>query len=185
MRQYDTTFIIDGKLEQDQREALIGKFENSMEKLDGKIDRIIRWGHRKLAYEINKRTHGYYVIFYYSAEPSVIKSFESELKLNENILRYMTLIFDGKHPEYIRDEDIREQESVKIKKPVQIPEEDAETDEEIPVDAGTEIEDENPRESEPGEEIDVEEKPLDSDSDTETDLSKDAEEIIDSEVNGV
>ena len=104
MKKYDTTFIIDGTIDQNQREEIIAKYENSLKKLGAEFDRIIRWGVRKLAYEINKRTHGYYVIFYYNAEPSAIKPFEAELTLNENILRFMTILFDGKHPENIRDE---------------------------------------------------------------------------------
>ncbi|MBN1290472.1 MAG: 30S ribosomal protein S6 [Candidatus Latescibacteria bacterium] len=104
MKKYDTTFVIDGTLDQNQREEIIEKYEKSLKKLGGEFDRIIRWGMRKLAYEIKKRTHGYYVIFYYSAEPSAIKPFEAEMKLNENILRFMTILFDGKHPENIRDE---------------------------------------------------------------------------------
>ncbi len=104
MTQYDTTFIIDGALEQAQRESLIEKYEKSLKKLGGKFDRTVRWGLRELAYEIKKCTHGYYVMFYYNAEPAVIKKFESELNLNEHILRYMTLLFDGKHPDHIKDE---------------------------------------------------------------------------------
>jgi small subunit ribosomal protein S6 len=104
VRKYDTTFIIDGTLPEAQRQALIERFAGTLRKLGGDIEQTIRWGMRPLAYQINKRTHGYYVIFYYFAEPSVIIQFERELRLNENILRYMTLVFEGKHPEYIRDE---------------------------------------------------------------------------------
>jgi len=105
MRKYDSTFIVDGTLGVDEREALIKKFQSSLEKFDGKIDRIVRWGKRTLAYEIKKRNLGYYVIFYYSANPSIIEKFERELRINENILRYMTVIFDGSHPSYIVGKD--------------------------------------------------------------------------------
>jgi len=105
MRRYDTTFIIDGQLSQSERETLIGKAETFLVKQGGVIEKIVRWGNRRLAYEINKRTNGYYVIFYYSAAPSVVKPFENELRLMESVLRYMTIVFKGDHPEYIKDED--------------------------------------------------------------------------------
>ncbi len=108
VRKYDTTFIIDGSLSEAQRQAMIERFAGSLNKLGGDIEQTIRWGLRSLAYPINKRTHGYYVIFYYFAEPSVIVEFERELRLNESVLRYMTLVFEGKHPEYIRDESVSE-----------------------------------------------------------------------------
>ena len=47
---------------------------------------------RKLAYTIKKRQHGYYVIFYYKAEAAVVANMEAALKLNENALRWMTLV---------------------------------------------------------------------------------------------
>jgi small subunit ribosomal protein S6 len=104
MRKYDTTFIIDGNLQEATREAIIERFSGVLQKLGAEIDQIVRWGQRTMAYEMKKSTHGYYVIFYYRAEPVMISSFERDLRLHENILRYMTLIYEGKHPDYIRDE---------------------------------------------------------------------------------
>lgn len=106
IRKYDTTFIIDGNLPDAERQAIIDRFAGSLRRFGGTIDQIVRWGLRTMAYPINKRTHGYYVIFYYSADSTVIAQFERELRLNESILRYMTLLYEGKHPDYIRDETV-------------------------------------------------------------------------------
>ncbi|MHB9030444.1 MAG: 30S ribosomal protein S6 [Candidatus Latescibacterota bacterium] len=159
VRKYDTTFIIDGTLSEAQRQALIERFAGMLKKLGGNIEQTIRWGMRTLAYQINKRTHGYYVIFYYFAEPSVIIQFERELRLNENILRYMTLVSEGKHPEYIRDE------SVSVATPVEAPVETVEesTEEESPEEESEELEEEASLEAEEegeaeGEEENTEEK---------------------------
>lgn len=104
MKKYDTTFIIDGTLGVDEREALIRRFGEILEKLGGKMDRIVRWGMRTLAYEIKRRRQGYYVIFYYDGESEAIKPFERELGINENVLRFMTVLSDGTLPAYIPDE---------------------------------------------------------------------------------
>jgi len=103
-RKYDTTFIIDGDLGQKEREAIIKKFRDVLEKRGAEIERVVRWGMRTLAYAIKKKTRGYYVIFYYFAETNIIKDVERELRLNENVLRYMTVRFDGTHPSYVPDE---------------------------------------------------------------------------------
>jgi small subunit ribosomal protein S6 len=103
-RKYDTTFIIDGDLGQKEREAIIKKFRDVLEKRGAEIERIVRWGMRTLAYAIKKKTRGYYVIYYYFAETNIIKDVERELRLNENVLRYMTVRFDGTHPAYVPDE---------------------------------------------------------------------------------
>jgi small subunit ribosomal protein S6 len=104
VNQYDTTFIINGDLGQKEREAIILQARDSLVKKGADINRIVRWGMRTLAYEIKKKTRGYYVIYYYCAPPAIIKDFERELRLNENILRYMTIKSDGIHPSYIPDE---------------------------------------------------------------------------------
>jgi small subunit ribosomal protein S6 len=122
MRKYDTTFIIDGSLGSSERETLIEKYKSIIEKSGGSVDRIVRWGMRSLAYVIKKRSQGYYVIFYYSAEPSLIKALEREMRINENILRYMTLVFDGKHPDYISDEDSRRSAAIYSETPAEIEE---------------------------------------------------------------
>ena len=57
----------------------------------GKIIRVDRWGKRKLAYSIKKRTHGEYGVFYYEAETSLPSELEKRLRINENILRWLTV----------------------------------------------------------------------------------------------
>ncbi len=104
MRTYDTTFVLDGRITPEEREALIERFTEVLEKLGGKIERIVRWGMRPLAYEMKKQTRGYYVIFYHTSEPAIIKPFEHEMGLSEYVLRYMTILWDGVHPSYIHDE---------------------------------------------------------------------------------
>ena len=113
-KRYDTTIIIDGNLPDSERQALIERFAGVLQRIGGEMDQIVRWGQRTLAYPINKRSHGYYAIFYYRAEPEAIALFERELRLNEFILRYMTLVFDGNHPDYIRDEGSSDAEPVKV-----------------------------------------------------------------------
>ncbi|MCD6307692.1 MAG: 30S ribosomal protein S6 [Candidatus Latescibacteria bacterium] len=104
MQMYETTFIIDGTVSDDEREAIIKRYEASLTDKGAEFERIVRWGKRQLAYEIKKRTRGYYVIFYFRADPAVINPFHREMDLIEMILRDMTLRSDGKHPDYIRDE---------------------------------------------------------------------------------
>lgn len=104
MRKYETTFIISGAVNDTERENIIVRFEKLLTGKGAVIERIVRWGKRQLAYEIEKQTRGYYVIFYYEADPAIIRSFHHEMDINERILRYMSLKSDGKHPDYIRDE---------------------------------------------------------------------------------
>jgi small subunit ribosomal protein S6 len=58
----------------------------------GKITRVDRWGKRRLAYSVRKRTHGEYAAFYYEAESQLPAELEKRLRINENALRWLTVV---------------------------------------------------------------------------------------------
>lgn len=91
MRQYETMVIIDAMISDDAIKAEIETIAAAITK-GGEIVRRDDWGKRKLAYSINKRQHGFYVIFYYKAEVATVAAMEAALKLNGNVLRWMTLV---------------------------------------------------------------------------------------------
>jgi small subunit ribosomal protein S6 len=136
MRQYETTFIIDGQLDGQHREGVIEKYENLLDRLGATRNQTVRWGLRTLAYEIAKRTRGYYIIIYFDADPAIIRSFHHEMDISENILRYMSLKFDGPHPDYIRDvgrsEDVLAIEPEPIVDPDAAVDADADAADEVP-----------------------------------------------------
>jgi len=57
----------------------------------GKIIRVDRWGKRRLAYTIRKRSHGEYAAFYYEADTALPSELEKRLRINENVLRWLTV----------------------------------------------------------------------------------------------
>ena len=57
----------------------------------GKVNKIDRWGRRKLAYEIHKQREGYYVLFEAEIDPKGLPELERNLKLSTNILRYLLI----------------------------------------------------------------------------------------------
>lgn len=83
--------IIDAMISDDAIQAEIQKINDTIV-ASGEILRRDDWGKRKMAYQINKKTHGFYVIFYYKAESSVVFTLEAAFKLNDNVLRWMTLV---------------------------------------------------------------------------------------------
>lgn len=91
MRQYETMIIIDAMISDEAIDAEVQSIA-SIISAGGEILRRDDWGKRKMAYSINKKTHGYYVIFYYKADVAVVASLEAAFKHNENLLRWMTLV---------------------------------------------------------------------------------------------
>jgi small subunit ribosomal protein S6 len=88
MRPYEVVVIINSALEDQQIQAVVTRTTDSVKAQGGSIGRIERWGRRKLAYEIQKKTDGYYVIIEISAEPASIKEINRGLTLSDEVLRH-------------------------------------------------------------------------------------------------
>ncbi|MFA6835800.1 MAG: 30S ribosomal protein S6 [Fibrobacteraceae bacterium] len=110
MRQYETMVILDAMLSDDVIASEVQSFADKITSA-GEILRRDDWGKRKLAYSIKRKTHGYYVIFYYKAESSVVANLESMFKLDENVLRWMTLV-DYPMTDIIYDKTLGQTEDV-------------------------------------------------------------------------
>jgi len=92
LRRYETTFILDPTLSEEKIEQEITKVEELIEAQQGKIVKTDRWGLRRLTCSIKKKTQGYYVFILYDSEAGLPKEIEKSFRLNESILRYLTIV---------------------------------------------------------------------------------------------
>ncbi len=90
MKRYETILVVDAMIPD---ESIASEFDAVAKLIEsqGKITRVDRWGKRRLAYSIRKRTHGEYAAFYYDAEPGLPAELEKRLRINENALRWLTV----------------------------------------------------------------------------------------------
>ena len=98
-RFYECTFIVNAGLDDNQIETLIKQVEETIVKNNGHIDTVDRIGRRRLAYPIAKKHNGFYVSFEFEAEGKAIDRIERFLKLEENVMRYLTIHLDKKELE--------------------------------------------------------------------------------------
>lgn len=87
MNRYEMLYILDAALTDEAREAVISKFEELVKSNDGKVESIDKWGVKKLAYEINDKADGYYVLMTFEAAPSLIAEIERIAGLTGEVLR--------------------------------------------------------------------------------------------------
>ncbi len=92
VRQYETTFIVDAHLQNEEIEAAVTKYTQLIEKHGGKIKLIDRWGKRRLVYEIAKKQYGYYVYVRFEAEGTIVEALEKDFRIDDTILRYLVLV---------------------------------------------------------------------------------------------
>lgn len=98
MNQYEAMYVIDTQLEETQRQELIARFSALVASNGGTVDRVDEWGKRRLAYPINYKTEGYYVLMYVTAPPELPRELERNLQISESVLRYLVTRFEGALP---------------------------------------------------------------------------------------
>ena len=91
MNKYEIMFIVKPDVEEEARNALIENFKNILTNGEGTVDNVNEWGLRDFAYEIQDYKKGYYVVVDTTTTPANISEFESISRINENVIRHMTL----------------------------------------------------------------------------------------------
>ena len=94
---YETTFIIDGYLHEDRQNVSINRVEKIIKENGGTIIKLDRLGKRRLAYEIKKKQHGYYIYVLFETNDSrAVLELKREFRLNDTILRDLIIKLEGK-----------------------------------------------------------------------------------------
>ena len=96
MNKYELVYVIDTMLDDDARKAVMDRFNGMIETLGGKVEKVEEWGKRRLAYPINYKTEGYYLLVNFAAESDVPKEMERNLQISESILRYLIVKVEEK-----------------------------------------------------------------------------------------
>lgn len=87
MRHYELMMILDPTLEERSVQPSLEEFLQVITAGGGSIDKIDYWGKRRLAYEINKKSEGYYAVIDMTATPELAAELDRQLGLNESVMR--------------------------------------------------------------------------------------------------
>jgi small subunit ribosomal protein S6 len=91
---YENVFIARQDISTTQVEALTETFATLVAENGGKIEKREYWGLRNLAYRIKKNRKGHYVLFNLEAPPAAVNELERNMRINEDVLRYLTIRVD-------------------------------------------------------------------------------------------
>jgi small subunit ribosomal protein S6 len=106
---YETVFVLDAQLEDSARDKRI---QGVLDFLSQHAERMIktdRWGNRRLAYEIKRKQQGHYVLVQYEASGAMVPELERMFRLDEAVLRYLTMR---------SEEEIKEEEQTPAKEEI-------------------------------------------------------------------
>ena len=87
MNKYEMIYILDAALSDEEKEALIAKFEGVVTKNGGVVDKTDKWGVKKLAYPIDYKTDGYYVYVAFEGDSNLVSEVKRVVGITEHVLR--------------------------------------------------------------------------------------------------
>ncbi len=99
MSLYESTFIIRHDMSTQQVEQLADTYTEIIKNNGGEVTKSEHWGLKTLAYRIKKNRKGHYIFFNVDAPSAAMQELERNLRLNEDVLRYLTVRVDELDPE--------------------------------------------------------------------------------------
>lgn len=96
MRIYEELFIVRPDATDEEVDGLVEPLRTVITNAGGNVDKVEKWGVRKLAYRVGKRAEGYYVLLQFSSDASAVKELERRLRVNDAVLKFITVRIDEK-----------------------------------------------------------------------------------------
>ena len=92
MKAYELLFFVDPSLDPETRLAVMKRIETTIAEGAGKVDSVDEWGKRKLAYEINYLTEGYYVLVKFTSGPELPAELDRILGITDGVIRSLVTL---------------------------------------------------------------------------------------------
>ena len=96
MRIYEELFIVRPDAPEEEIDQLIEQLTTSIANQGGNVDKSDKWGVRKLAYRVQKRNEGFYVLLQFTANPDTVKELERRLRVSDMVMKFITVRIDEK-----------------------------------------------------------------------------------------
>jgi small subunit ribosomal protein S6 len=94
LRRYESILIAHVDLSEDELSSLTARYSAIITGQNGILVKVERWGKRRLAYIIKKQARGFYILIDYAGESATVNELERNLKINDKILKFMTVLKD-------------------------------------------------------------------------------------------
>jgi small subunit ribosomal protein S6 len=96
MRIYEELFIVKPDATEEEIDQVVEQVRSVIVSGGGAVDKVDKWGVRKLAYKVRKQHEGFYVLVQFSAAPEAVKEIERRLRVSDLVLKFLTVRIDEK-----------------------------------------------------------------------------------------
>lgn len=94
MQKYETLYIVQPNLQEDQVDEIVRSFEAIIPENKGTLLKTEKWGKRKLAYRLGRHWEGYYVLYEYEGDGSTQRELERRMRIHDHVVRHITTKVD-------------------------------------------------------------------------------------------
>jgi small subunit ribosomal protein S6 len=94
MRIYEELFIVKPDAPEEEIDQFIEQMKSVVSGSGGSVDKVDKWGKRRLAYRVDKYREGAYVLFQFNAAPETVKEFERRLRVSDLVIKFLTVRID-------------------------------------------------------------------------------------------
>ena len=91
MNKYEVLYILDAKIDDAAKDAHIEKVKGVVESAGGAVENVDKWGVKKLAYEINFKSEGYYVLMNFTANADLPQELERQMRITDEVMRFIVV----------------------------------------------------------------------------------------------
>ncbi|MCZ2150442.1 MAG: 30S ribosomal protein S6 [Bryobacterales bacterium] len=120
MRIYEELYILKPDTAEEDVEASVEQIRQIVTTAGGTIDKVDKWGIRKLAYRVGKQGEGFYILIQFSTGPETVREIERRLRVSDNVLKYLTVRIDEKLKWLEKRKKIREKRAARKPAPAPI-----------------------------------------------------------------
>ena len=129
MRHYETIFVVQPNLNEEEYKEVLKKFTTLTERAKGVLVKLEEWGTQRLAHRVKKSDRGYYVLMSYCGGPGISAEIERDLKLDERVLKFQSVkLSDEADPNelILKEKEGQKKETPEVVPPPPVPQAPAE-----------------------------------------------------------
>ena len=89
MSKYELALVLNAKIEDEERAKVLEKVKGYITRFGGQISDVDEWGKKKLAYEVQKMSEGFYYFIHFEAETSAPAEIENRIRIVDNVMRFL------------------------------------------------------------------------------------------------
>jgi len=94
MRIYEELFILKPDIPEEEVDPFVEQLRTNLTSAGATVDKVDKWGKRRLAYRVEKYREGFYVLLQFTAPPEAVKELERRLRVSDSVLKYLTVRID-------------------------------------------------------------------------------------------